>query len=198
MTDKQDKHADNPIRKRRREMGLTIRGLAELAGIPTGTFADAERGRCGISAKNSEKLAAVFQCDAEELVKETEAYAKQVRMKQRKATAAQEALKKAEHKEKTLSWHEWEEMTEMKRGGNRANGLDMRLVNERNPMKSLKALREKARMTVFDAAQRAGIPAYQWEGLEKGETKPDIRTARRIAAMFKTEWCWIFQEVVSC
>lgn len=77
------------------------------------------------------------------------------------------------------------------------SGLDMRLVHERNPMKSLKGLRERAQLSIREEAKRAGIPAYQWEGVEQGEEKPDIRTARRIASMFKTEWCWIFRSVIS-
>ena len=84
---------------------------------------------------------------------------------------------------------EWEEMTE--RGKNGVKGLDMRLVNEYDPMKSLKGLRVKARLSTWEAAKRVGIPEYQWAGIERGEEKPDIKVARRIASLFKTEWVWI-------
>lgn len=194
-----DKHTNSPIRQRRKAMGLTMQELGELTGIEPGTIAGAELGRNGISKATSEKLAAVFQCDAGELLEEAGSYARQRHMEKpgaREGKKVTPAGKQAAQGAKTeTTWHDWEEMTEMKRGGH-ANGLDMRLVNERNPMKSLKRLRERAKLSTWEAAKRAGIPAYQWEGLEKGETKPDIRAARRIAAMFHTEWCWIFREVI--
>lgn len=51
------------------------------------------------------------------------------------------------------------------------SGLDMRLVHERNPMKSLKGLRERAQLSIREEAKRAGIPAYQWEGGGTGRRK---------------------------
>lgn len=65
-----DKHTNSPIRQRRKAMGLTMQELGELTGIEPGTIAGAELGRNGISKATSEKLAAVFQCDAGELLEE--------------------------------------------------------------------------------------------------------------------------------
>ena len=82
-----DKHTNSPIRQRRKAMGLTMQELGELTGIEPGTIAGAELGRNGISKAASEKLAAVFQCDAGELLEEAGSYARQTQRRYTKKQA---------------------------------------------------------------------------------------------------------------
>ncbi len=90
-----DKHHNSPIRRRRAAMGLTIRGLAAVAGISEGTIFGLEHGKNAASRASSEKLAAVFHCDAEALQAETDAYAKQERREKQKTRAKEQANRNA-------------------------------------------------------------------------------------------------------
>lgn len=171
-------YEDSPLRQWREAKNWTMRKFAENSGIKLGTIAALERGEYMPNTANAAKLTAMLGKDADEIVKKMLDY---VYMMQ--------ARRNARHSEPRVDWHEWDTMTE--RRGERVKGLDMRLVNEFDPMKSLKSLRVRARLSTWDAAKRVGIPEYRWAGIERGEEKPDIQTARKIAGLFKTEWVWI-------
>lgn len=182
-------YEDSPLRQWRDAKGWTMRKLADCSGIKLGTLASLERGQYMPNTENGKKLTAVLGKDADEMLKKMldYVYVMQARRDERYTMAtANEARGGVPCRSER---NEWEEMTE--RGKNGVKGLDMRLVNEYDPMKSLKGLRVKARLSTWEAAKRVGIPEYQWAGIERGEEKPDIRVARRIASLFKTEWVWI-------
>ena len=171
-------YEDSPLRQWRDAKGWSMRKLADCSGIKLGTLASLERGQYMPNTENGKKLTAVLGKDADEMLKKMLDY-----------VYVMQARKNERYTQPRADWHQWEEITERK--GDKVKGLDMRLVNEYDPMKSLKGLRVKARLSTWEAAKRVGIPEYQWAGIERGEEKPDIRVARRIASLFKTEWVWI-------
>ena len=200
-------YEDSPLRQWRDAKGWSMRKLADCSGIKLGTLASLERGQYMPNTENGKKLTAVLGKDADEMLKKMldYVYVMQARKNERYAMAtANEArggfpCRNERHERCAMQSIDgaagyaemavWEEMTE--RGKNGVKGLDMRLVNEYDPMKSLKGLRVKARLSTWEAAKRVGIPEYQWAGIERGEEKPDIKVARKIASLFKTEWVWI-------
>lgn len=57
------------IRMKRKELGLTLKNVAQISGMSIGNLSDIERGQYNPSSKNLSKLASALQCTGDWIIR---------------------------------------------------------------------------------------------------------------------------------